>query len=577
MLSVIAGCFFFLLLFTGLGLVFPYKLLRAEHKVKDLLGAFWVGLALAAAFLQVWHLFAAVGWISLSVLGAISLAGWVMNWRVLWSWMRAISIGRWLAMTLLAGLPLLIFTNQAIFSHAPFDHGMYHMQTVKWIENFAIIPGLGNLHHRFAFNNSSFLLVAQINTGIFKGLAYYITTSLLIFAVTLRGFHLLYHLLRKEHQLTLSDVYHLLLLPCTLFYVVHSDFAGYSPDIFIFALQAVLAGELIEAFGITEIRNADLPRLLTRIVIISALSVTVKLSAAVFAAGCILAVLGVFFWWRKALALKPLPFIAALAGIVAALVGPWLLRSVILSGYLVYPIPLISFNVPWKIPQDMVTPIAPIIHNWALYGTSPPPDETWMESLRNWEGNLLRQVKMGGLGTMLLMLVMLVLRVWKRKQKLDMKGPIAVFAIASLGFVYWFVAAPDFRFLGAVYWLLVIAPLLIFYQMVPELFHRLSPKLLVALILIGMMVWLRPLPVPEINTNFLVTPPTENKIAAEHMLAGAPPTQITRSGLIVYMANDSGYEACWDEPLPCTRVNDFHPGLRLIDPSDMQKGFTLLP
>ena len=566
-----------MVLFTGLGMVFPYKLLRADHKIKDLLGAFWVGLALVVAFLQVWHLFAPVGSISLSVLGTISLVGWVMNWRVLWNWLRAISVGRWLALTLLTGLPLLVFTNQTIFSHAPFDHGMYHMQTVKWIENFAIIPGLGNLHHRFAFNNSSFLLVAQINTGIFKGLAYYITTSLLISAVTLRGFHLLSHLLRKDHQLTLSDVYHLLLLPCTLFYVVHSDFAGYSPDIFIFALQAVLAGEMIEAFDVTEIRSADLPRLLTRIVIISALSVTVKLSAAVFAAGCMLAVLGVIFWRRNALAVKPLPFIATLVGIVAALVAPWLLRSVILSGYLVYPSPLIYFNVLWKIPQDMVTPIAPIIHNWAMYGTSPPPDETWMESLRYWEGNLLRQVKMGGLGTMVLMLITLVLRVWRRKQKLELKSPIAVFAIASLGFVYWFLAAPDFRFLGAVYWLLVISTLLLFYQTALGLFHRLSPKLLVVLMLVGMFAWLQPVLVNEINTNFLVSPPTEDKIAVEHMLEGAPPTQITRSGLIVYMANDSGYEACWNEPLPCTRVNDFHPGLRLIDPGDMQKGFTLLP
>jgi len=263
MLSVVAGSFFFLLLFTGLGLVFPYKLLRADRKLEDLLGAFWVGLALAAAFLQVWHLFAPVGLVSFWVLGAISLAGWMMNWRVLRDWLRAMSRGRWLALTLLTVLPLLVFTNQSLSGHAPFDHGLYHMQSVKWIENFAIIPGLGNLHHRFAFNNSSFLLVAQINTGIFKGLAYYITTSLLIFTVTLRSFHLLYHLLSKDHQLTLSDVYQVLLIPCTLFYVVHSEFAGYSPDIFIFALQAVLAGELIEAFSVTEIRNTDLSRLLT--------------------------------------------------------------------------------------------------------------------------------------------------------------------------------------------------------------------------------------------------------------------------------------------------------------------------
>jgi hypothetical protein len=577
MLSIVAGIIFFIVFFTGLGLVFPYRLLRDDHKGKDLLAAFWVGLALAAAFLQVWHLFAPVGIASLLVLGAFSLAGWALNYRVLWSWRRAVSVGQWIVLTALTIVPLLLFTNQSIFGHPPVDHGMYHMQSVKWIGNFAIVPGLGNLHHRFAFNNSSFLLAAQINTGMFTGLAYYITHSLLIFTVTLRGFHLLYHLLRKDHHLALSDVYHLLLLPCALFFVVHADFAGYSPDIFIFALQAFLAGELIESFSLTEVRNAHLPRLLARIVLISALSVTVKLSAAVFAAACMLAVLVVFFWRRKTLDVKPLPFIAGMAGISAALVLPWLLRSVILSGYLVYPSPLISFNVLWKIPRDMVTPVAPIIHNWAMYGAGAPPDQTWLESLRSWEGNLLREVKLGGLGTIALMLVMLALRLWNRRQSLEWQGPVAVFAVAALGFVYWFFAAPDFRFLGAVYWLLVISPLLIFYQQVLGLFRRLSPGLLLALMLIAMLAWLRPLPVTEVNLNSLGSPPTEESIAAEYMLPGDPPTQTTRSGLLVYMANDSRQTGCWNEPLPCTRVNDFHPGLRLIDPSDMQKGFTLLP
>jgi hypothetical protein len=125
--------------------------------------------------------------------------------------------------------------------------------------------------------------------------------------------------------------------------------------------------------------------------------------------------------------------------------------------------------------------------------------------------------------------------------------------------------------------LLVISPLLLFYQMVQGIFHKLSSKLLLVLMLIGMSAWLRPVPVSGINQDFLVMPPTEERIAAEYMLTKDPPSQITRTGLVVYMANDSRQTACWNEPLPCTRVNDFHPDLRLIDPGDMQKGITLLP
>lgn len=577
MLAIAAGIIFFLVLFTGVGLVFPYKLLRAGRMVADLLGAFWVGLALAVGFLQVWHLFAPVGTLSLAILATISLAGWLLNRRAVWGWLRGMSAVRVVILSVLTALPLLVFSNQAMWGEVHFDHGLYHLQMVKWIENFAIVPGLGNLHHRFAFNNSSFLFVAQINPWIFRGLAYYTASTLLCFAVVLRGLNALYHLVRKERPLAFSEVYQALLLPCALFYVVNSYFTGYSPDIFIFALQAVLAGELIEAFSKTETSSAELPRLLTRIVLLSALAVTVKLSAAVFSAGMMLAALGVFLWRRKALDVKFLRLFGGWVGMGAALIGPWLVRSVILSGYLVYPSPLISFNVPWKIPLDMVAPIAPIIRQWAMYRSNTTPDVTYFEWLRTWSGQIPFAVKAGSLGLVLLLLVVLGLRLRDRKQALEWKGPAAVFAISGAGLLYWFLAAPDFRFSGAVFWLLGISTLLVFYQQVLGLFPKFSPKLLVGLFMLVLLVGLRPDFSRKIEPRYLVTPNLEYKIAARRVAKGTPPTQTTRSGLAVYMANDESQQACWDEPLPCTRVKDFDPRLVLIDPLDMQKGFAVRP
>ena len=38
------------------------------------------------------------------------------------------------------------------------DTGLYHAQSIKWIRNYPVVPGLGNLHGRFAFNSMFFVI-----------------------------------------------------------------------------------------------------------------------------------------------------------------------------------------------------------------------------------------------------------------------------------------------------------------------------------------------------------------------------------------------------------------------------------
>src|SRR5689334_5571318 len=37
-----------------------------------------------------------------------------------------------------------------------YDTGLYYLNTIRWIHSFPIVPGLGNLHGRLAFNQSYF-------------------------------------------------------------------------------------------------------------------------------------------------------------------------------------------------------------------------------------------------------------------------------------------------------------------------------------------------------------------------------------------------------------------------------------
>ena len=44
-----------------------------------------------------------------------------------------------------------------------YDSGLYHFSSIRWINEYAIVPGLGNLHGRLAFNQSFFTYVAALN------------------------------------------------------------------------------------------------------------------------------------------------------------------------------------------------------------------------------------------------------------------------------------------------------------------------------------------------------------------------------------------------------------------------------
>ena len=41
-----------------------------------------------------------------------------------------------------------------------YDSDLYHGQSIRWIEEYGVVKGLGNLHERFAYNSSFFAVSA---------------------------------------------------------------------------------------------------------------------------------------------------------------------------------------------------------------------------------------------------------------------------------------------------------------------------------------------------------------------------------------------------------------------------------
>jgi hypothetical protein len=573
MLSIAASTLLFFGLFSGTGLWFWHPRDPDAPKPESLIAAFWTGWAITLVYLQIWHLFYKVGLLSLLPLAIAGAAGWVRYGRPFWAWLRSLPARTALINTGIAALFLLLLSNQAIWSSWPVDLGLYHTQTVKWISEYAIIPGLGNLHHRLAFNNSSFLYAAQLNTWVWSGLAFYLTNTLLVFALGLRSLVALNRVLQDRQPLHLTDVYYSFFMPILLFYVSTALFAGYGTDVIVFVLQVVIGGALLHIFSAQPIAAAALRRQVTYILLLCAVGVTVKLSFAVFGAFAILAAWVVFARRENFRTLFRGQLLASWAAVLVLPVLPWLVRHIILSGYLVYPSPLISFPVRWKIPYDLVEPITATIHNWAMGRAQYTPGMPAGDWFAIWFPPIQFELKEAVVYFVACLLLAAALRIFGKKRPVVKHGPLTLIGINLLSLVYWFLTAPDPRFAGAAVWLLLVSALLLVFQQVIQTGYVRSAHLLTAAVVILLFFWLGPHFTNNISLSRLVTPPFEQEIAAEQSPSGEQPFRVTNSGLQVYIAADEQAELCWDAPLPCTRAHDFDPRLALLRPGDLQGGF----
>ncbi len=77
---------------------------------------------------------------------------------------------------LLAGI---VFASGPVKSY---DTGLYHAQSVKWINEYGVVPGLGNLHFRLAFNSSWLVFSSFFDILAFEGKSYHLV-NLIIFVI----------------------------------------------------------------------------------------------------------------------------------------------------------------------------------------------------------------------------------------------------------------------------------------------------------------------------------------------------------------------------------------------------------
>lgn len=217
-----------------------------------------------------------------------------------------------------------------------YDTGLYHAQSVHWLEEYGAVKGLGNLHNRLAYNSAAFSLTALFSFSFLGGQSFHALSGFLAWilactCVSLADFW-------KRKRTAVSDF--IILVAIYYLTTIYNQMISPESDYF---MNIVVLYILIRWCRLLEEReeNATPYALLC---VLGVFAVTLKLSAALV---LLLVCKPAVMLLRRKDGRGILRYL--LLGSLTVL--PYLIRNVILSGWLVYPFPAVDlFQFDWKIP-----------------------------------------------------------------------------------------------------------------------------------------------------------------------------------------------------------------------------------
>ncbi|MDE5910478.1 MAG: hypothetical protein K2H52_17380 [Lachnospiraceae bacterium] len=325
-----------------------------------------------------------------------------------------------------------------------YDTGLYHAQSIRWIEEYGVVPGLGNLHSRLAYNSAAFCLSAFYSMAFLGGQSYHCCAGFLAFLLALVCMEAFTKERIKRPRLSdfarLTAVYYLL--------IIFDEMVSPASDYFMVLLVFYI---IIRWLDLME-RKETLYLPYALLSVLGVVVLTVKLSGALI----LLLVLKPAFMMIKEKRGKEIFRFLGL-GVLAVL--PFLVRNVILSGWLIYPFTALDFfTFDFKIPKGMAEYDAREIQ---VYGRGFSDVERYGEAITDWlpewigsldgTNKVFLAMALGGVVLLILLAVYAVLK--KKKDMLDFLHAAGTLAVC---FLFWLFSAPLIRYGCVFLWLLPV-------------------------------------------------------------------------------------------------------------------------
>lgn len=298
------------------------------------------GLCVLTVYAQTFSLFSKVGVLASAALLILDIILFCLQKKAITAqiskWFQTIKPDYRL-ITLLLFTALLLIISATFVQH--YDSYLYHAQSIRWIEEYGIVPGLGNLHNRLAYNSSLFSLQALFSLHFLFGQSLHSING--FFCVIFVFYAVSSVKIFKEKKFFISDFFRVLIL--AYLFDAQNRYLISSPgsDIAALGLTLYILTKWISQWEEKEKEPAPYAILC----ILGVYAISVKLSVAMvilltlFPAVCLI----------KQKKWKEIALYLVLGLIIIA---PFLVRNVIISGYLLYPYPELDlFQFDWKMPE----------------------------------------------------------------------------------------------------------------------------------------------------------------------------------------------------------------------------------
>ncbi len=439
-------------LYIGLG-TWVYRLV---DKTRFSLGwAFWIGWAISIGMLQIWHFFAPINDDSRLVIASIGLVGMILNHRLILHALFPLSSQKlaWTGITLII---MVYCANRALYSTPDyiafgFDTGFYHLPVMTWFNQHPIVIGLGNVHTRFGFSNAHFLYGAWLNGSFFGATSVILMNTLLYIVFLSQTTWSIIHILTTQN-VSSEHVFRALCLPFVLMWLFWRSAEGLgipstSNDVPIFMVGILLTGRILFHIQKRDIRLIDV----YTITLLVCVGIAVKFSFVILGGGWLLFSIGLFALQKP----RMLPMLVGVSMIGALIILPMLTRSVIMTGYPLYPLTIGEFDVDWRINRqtalyesEHIQTFARVLGDTPMYDTLiNNPDRDWLpfwleKSSRDYPVFLYTPIGLFIIGLMLLIIT----------KKIRVMH-LVFLDVLMMSIIFWFISAPLWRLSGGVTWL----------------------------------------------------------------------------------------------------------------------------
>ena len=423
-----------------------------KNKHYSFFDTFFIGLSLVGTLLNFWSLFFPTNHFSLLFLLLTSMFFFYKESNFYKHYFfeikNKLTNNKGLLLLILCGLIIILLFS--VVSPKLYDTYLYHINAIQWNEKYKVVPGLANLHDRFGFNSSVFVLSSSFSF-------IYIYEQYLFIINSLSYFIFFAWILKSVVEF--KNLYSLFLLLFLYYFTNHyyldisSPGTDLLPNIFIcyLLINALLFEEYLKEKWLLFL-------------VLPLFCVTLKLSTLPI---IILSLLVVFVKNKNTLFFnsKRFLFFALLFTL------PWIIRNVITTGYVLFPVTIIDiFNFDWKVPVENVNILQDWIYSWARIPFKDSKEVLnmgFIEWFSVWWDKLLIINKRLFILAIISPFIYLFYSFFKK----DVRKKLIPISIAFIIMILWLLTAPDIRFSFSAILFLALSPMILMPMKVLKFFE----------------------------------------------------------------------------------------------------------